>query len=71
MLLWLWYRLAAAATILCLIWELLYAVGVALKKYIVESKELFSRIVEGQELEGKSVVVAKEEGEPWQRSKSK
>ena len=32
MLLWLWYRLAAAALIQPLAWELPYAAGVALKK---------------------------------------
>ena len=30
-LLWLWYRLAAAALIQCLAWELLYAIGAAQK----------------------------------------
>ena len=32
MFLWLWHRLAAAAPIQPLAWELLYAAGVALKK---------------------------------------
>ena len=34
-LLWLWHRPAAAALILPLAWELLYAIGVALKSKII------------------------------------
>ena len=44
-LLWLWYRLAAAAPIQPLVWELLYAVSAALKgweKKKKSSKPLYS-----------------------------
>ena len=39
MLLWLWCRLAATAPIQPLAWELLYAVGAALKKKKKKKKE--------------------------------
>ena len=47
-LLWLWYRLAEAAPIQPLSWEVLYAAGVALKKK--EKKEHSGR-VNGPEVE--------------------
>ena len=42
-LLWLWHRPAAVAPIRPLAWQLLYAMGVALKKKIKENKEVGSR----------------------------
>ena len=44
-LLWLWSRPAAAGPIWLLVWELPYAVGVALKKKKVEELKLYLQII--------------------------
>ena len=43
-LLWLWYRLEAAALIGCLAWELPYAVGMALKRQKQKHKQTTKKI---------------------------